>query len=116
LLDKSYSLSVPDIHWISLRPEVEGLVVPSKFYGIACAGRPVIAITARDGEIARLVEQHACGLVIEPDRAQAMAEALTLLAADDARTTAMGARAKLEAQFTRRQAFERWRQLLDQVG
>jgi len=52
-----YSLCVPDVHWISLKPAVEGLIVPSKFYGIAAAGRPIIAITARDGEIARLVQK-----------------------------------------------------------
>ena len=33
------------------------LVVPSKLYGVAAAGRLVIAITAKGGEIARLVEQ-----------------------------------------------------------
>ena len=27
----SYSLSVPDVHWLSLKPELEGLIVPSKF-------------------------------------------------------------------------------------
>jgi hypothetical protein len=42
------------------RPELEGIIVPSKFYGIAAAGRPVIAISAKDGEIARLVERNAC--------------------------------------------------------
>jgi colanic acid biosynthesis glycosyl transferase WcaI len=112
-----YSLCVADVHWISLRPELEGLVVPSKFYGVAAAGRPVIAITAKNGEIARLVEQHGCGLVIEPGKADALAEALTLLAADSERTAAMGrkARAMLEAHFTRRQAFERWRQLLEDI-
>src|SRR5439155_4896450 len=59
-----FSLGVPDTHWISLKPELEGLIVPSKFYGIAAAGRAVISISARDGEIARLVEQHDCGLVV----------------------------------------------------
>jgi colanic acid biosynthesis glycosyl transferase WcaI len=44
----------PDAHWISLKPQLEGLIVPSKFYGIAAAGRPIIAITAKDGEIAHL--------------------------------------------------------------
>ena len=34
----SYSLSAPDVHWISLKPEMEGLIVPSKFYGVAAAG------------------------------------------------------------------------------
>jgi hypothetical protein len=45
---------VPDAHWISLKPQLEGLMVSSKFYGIAAAGRPNIAITAKDGEIAHL--------------------------------------------------------------
>jgi colanic acid biosynthesis glycosyl transferase WcaI len=61
-----YSLSLPDVHWISLRPELEGLIVPSKVYGIAAAGRAIIAITAKTGEIAPLVEQYKCGMVVEP--------------------------------------------------
>ena len=64
--DLKYSLSVPDVHWISLRPELEGLIVPSKIYGIAAAGRPIIAVMARSGEIASLVREHECGVVIEP--------------------------------------------------
>jgi colanic acid biosynthesis glycosyl transferase WcaI len=113
-----YSLCVADVHWISLRPELEGLVVPSKFYGVAAAGRPIIAISAKDGEIARLVEQHGCGLVIEPGNAQALAEALSRLSTDSERIADMGvrARAMLEAHFTRRQAFDRWREVLDQIG
>ena len=105
-----YSLGVADVHWISLRPELEGLIVPSKFYGIAAAGRPVIAITAKNGEIAQLVEQHACGLVIEPGNAKALAEAITALSGDTERVAAMGkrARAMLDNNFTRRQAFARW--------
>ena len=72
-----YSLSAADVHWISLRPEFEGLVVPSKIYGIAAAGRPIIAITAKDGEIAALVQRHRCGFVIEPGDARALAARLT---------------------------------------
>ena len=34
-----YSLGVADVHWISLKPELEGLIVPSKFYGVAAAGK-----------------------------------------------------------------------------
>jgi colanic acid biosynthesis glycosyl transferase WcaI len=83
----------------------------------AAAGRPVIAITAKDGEIARLVEQYACGLVIEPDHADALAEALMRLSTDTEGVAAMGknARAMLEARFTRRQAFDQWRGLLDRI-
>lgn len=56
-----WSLSVPDVHFVSLRPTLEGMIVPSKFYGIAAAGRPVIHVGDPDGEIARIVEREQCG-------------------------------------------------------
>jgi glycosyltransferase involved in cell wall biosynthesis len=113
-----YSLCVADVHWISLRPELEGLIVPSKFYSIAAAGRPIIAITAEDGEIARLVEEYGCGIVIEPGNADALAHTLTLLSRGTERVGAMGARARamLEAHFTRQQAFERWQRVLESIA
>jgi colanic acid biosynthesis glycosyl transferase WcaI len=112
-----HSLCVPDIHWISLKPAVEGMIVPSKFYGIAAAGRPMIAITARDGEIAQLIQEHKCGLVIEPGQAAALAEAIARLSSDAQLLATMGARARamLDANFTRRQALDRWRDVLDRV-
>src|SRR6185503_5319654 len=61
-----YSLSVADVHWISLKPQLEGLIVPSKFYGVAAAGKVIVAISAKNGEIAQLVEQNGCGVVIKP--------------------------------------------------
>ncbi len=111
------SLAVPDVHLISLRPELEGLIVPSKLYGIAAAGRPIIAVTARDGEIARLVQRHDCGIVVEPGEGDRLADALRCLRAAPARTAEMGrrARAMLEAHFTRLHAFERWQSLLQET-
>jgi hypothetical protein len=66
-----YSLAAADVHWISLKPQLEGLIVPSKFYGVAAAGRAIVAITAKNGEIAQLVEQNGCGVVVEPGDAWA---------------------------------------------
>jgi glycosyltransferase involved in cell wall biosynthesis len=40
----SESLSTADVHLVCLRPDLEGAVVPSKFYGVAAAGRPTIFI------------------------------------------------------------------------
>jgi glycosyltransferase involved in cell wall biosynthesis len=112
-----YSLGVPDIHWISLKPELEGLIVPSKFYGIAAAGKPIIAITKKDGEIASLVQQHKCGFVVEPGNGDALADALSALSNNPKGVADMGrfARTMLEAHFTRRQAFERWRVVLENL-
>ena len=110
-----YSLGAPDVHWISLNPELEGLIVPSKFYGIAAAGKPIIVIAAKDGELAQLVQEHACGVVIAPGDAGALACTLLRLSSDPGDLAVLGMRARkmLEAHFTRQKGFERWRQLLD---
>jgi colanic acid biosynthesis glycosyl transferase WcaI len=111
------SLGVPDLHWLSLKPELEGLIVPSKFYGIAAAGRPTLAVTAPDGEIAKLVRDHHCGLVVAPGRGDELAASILRLSNSPTTLAEMGnkARAMLDEQFTRRQAFERWRKILGQI-
>ena len=56
--------------------------MPSKFYGIAAVGRPIISVTSLEGETAGLVRRHACGLVVEPGDGASLAEALMQLAKD----------------------------------
>ncbi|HTV26237.1 MAG TPA: glycosyltransferase family 4 protein [Xanthobacteraceae bacterium] len=108
------SLGVPDVHWVSLNPSLEGTIVPSKFYGIAAAGRPIIAITAPDGELARLVQQYRIGATIPPGDGDALARCLLDLQSDPQKVRQMGQRARqmLEMEFSRTQAFDRWRQVL----
>ena len=112
-----YSLSAADVHWISLRPEFEGLVVPSKLYGAAAAGRPIIAIAADDGELAGLVGDNRCGFTVAPGDARALAQRLTELMNDPQLCAAMGnrARAMFENSFTKERAVGLWRRLLDEA-
>jgi len=111
----SQSLSVPDVHWISLRPELEGLIVPSKFYGVAAAGRPVVAISDRAGEIAHLVREHQCGIQVQPGDVDGLVSAIEAMSADpDAtRTWGTNARAMLERHFSRIAALQRWFDVLE---
>ena len=108
------SLGVPDVHWVSLRPEMEGLIVPSKFYGIAAAGRPTLAITEKDGEIARLVTRHECGAVAEPGDSARLAALIGDLARDPAVSARWGANARemLDKEFSREHALRQWRELV----
>jgi len=55
------TMSVPDLHVISLRPELEGLVIPSKFYAILAAGRPMVFIGDPKGELAQIIAKLGCG-------------------------------------------------------
>lgn len=113
-----YSLAVPDAHWLSLNPKLEGLIVPSKFYGIAAAGKPIVVITDPDGELARLVRQFHCGFAIAPGDADALVSALRDMADRPQLVTEMGARARqmLDDQFTRRHGLARWHALLDNLS
>jgi colanic acid biosynthesis glycosyl transferase WcaI len=112
-----YSLSLPDAHWLSLNPKLEGLIVPSKFYGVAAAGKPIVFIGDKDGEVARLVRRHDCGLVIAPGDAGALVDALQQWSRAPQRIAELGARARamLDARYTRQQGFARWGELLDSV-
>jgi len=104
------SLSVPDVHWISLRPEMEGLIVPSKFYGIAAAGRPTIAVCDPAGEISTLVERHDCGMVVKPGDGAAFAAAIRPIMRDPKRGAEMGGNARdmLDRSFSRLSCLRKW--------
>ncbi|HET8775116.1 MAG TPA: glycosyltransferase family 4 protein, partial [Thermoanaerobaculia bacterium] len=78
----SESLSSADAHLVSLKPELEGLIVPSKFYGILAVARPVLFIGAQNGELARLIEAYRCGMVIEPGDVEGLVRAIGTLARD----------------------------------
>jgi glycosyltransferase involved in cell wall biosynthesis len=113
----SYSLGAADAHWVSLDPRLEGLMVPSKFYGIAAAGKPIVVIGDPNGELGRLVQRNACGFAIAPGDSEALTAALRQLLNAPQTVSEMGARARqmLDAHFTRRQGLARWRRLLDKL-
>ena len=115
--DLPCSLSAADVHWLSHKPELEGLVFPSKFYGIAAVGRAIIAITSRQSELAELVSQYQCGLVIEQGDGKTLALELKRLKAAPEVCSAMGERARsmLRTRFTRAQAINAWAQTLRDI-
>ena len=108
------SLAACDVHLVSLLPAFEGLIVPSKFYTAAAAGRAVIFIGEPDGEIARAITAHGCGLVVAPGDAAGLAGAIRELRASPDRLRAMGerARAAFEREWDKPIALARWRKVI----
>src|SRR5580692_8626260 len=113
----SYSLGAADAHWVSLDPRLEGLMVPSKFYGIAAAAKPIVVIGDPNGELAQLVQRNDCGFAIAPGDSETLTATLRQLLKTPQTVSEMGARARhmLDAHFTRKQGLARWRRLLDQL-
>jgi len=104
------SLAVPDIHWLSLLPGLEGLIFPSKLYGILAVGRPSLLISDPESEVATALDRAASGLTVLPGAAGAAADAILRLADDPQRLRAMGesARAHLDASLSRHAALDQW--------
>ena len=70
------SLSLGDIHFISLREGFEGIVVPSKAYGALAVSRPIIYQGSADGEIARMIIEEDIGKVVPIADPDALREAV----------------------------------------
>ena len=88
------SLSACHAALISQREGLEGSAVPCKLYGILASGRAVIAAVPENSEIARVVREEECGLVVSPGDAEMLARAVVSLADDPVRTREMGRRAR----------------------
>lgn len=111
------SLTLADALWLSLRPELERLIVPSKFYGCCAAGRPVIFIGDPESELAQLIRDNECGLSLQIGDDEKLAD--WIVESIEHRETAdiMGANARklLDSRFSRKHALESWDDALSSV-
>ncbi len=88
------SLSVADVHLISMRPEMAGIVVPGKLYGAMASGRPTLFVGPEACESAETIRRAGCGLVVPVGDADAVVAAIERLAADPAHARALGERGR----------------------
>jgi colanic acid biosynthesis glycosyl transferase WcaI len=83
-----------DLHIVTIRRGLEGVVVPSKLYSTLAAGRPVLAVAASESDAARIVSESGCGIAADPDDPAAVARAIRQLRNDPARLAEMGRHAR----------------------
>ena len=61
-----YSLSVADVHLISLRQPFVGVSVPSKLYGAMASARPILFVGPKRCETADAIRDARCGVTVDP--------------------------------------------------
>jgi len=83
-----------DVHIVTVKRGLEGVVVPSKLYSILAAGRPIIVVAPAECDAARIVVESGCGVAADPDDPAAVAAAIRELSAQPARLAEMGRRAR----------------------
>jgi glycosyltransferase involved in cell wall biosynthesis len=110
----SESLSAADVHLISLREGLDGLLVPSKLYGALASGRSVFFVGPERCEVSRVVEEHELGWCGRPGSVESLVEALKSAAGDRRRTLEVGERARqvFSSTFDRHHAVASFRSVL----
>ncbi len=115
LLDESFAAA--DAFVVSLKPGLEGFIVPSKLYGILAAGRPYVAAVDPSCEAAVLAAEQDCGVLAAPGDPDALAGAIAGLYDDPGATARMGANARaLALRFDRRTAVRAYHDLFSTLS
>jgi glycosyltransferase involved in cell wall biosynthesis len=111
----SDGLTAGDLHLITLRDGVEGLLVPSKIYGVLAAGRPALHIGPARSAIAAILDEAACGVALTCGQAELAARTIRRYADDPAlcRAQGMNARAAFEREYDRPHALRRFTELIE---
>jgi len=87
-------LAAADAHLITVKRGLEGVVVPSKMYGILAAGKPIVAVAPVETDVASYGVKQGFGVAVDPDQPAELAAAIRTLVADSNRVKQMGAAAK----------------------
>lgn len=108
------SLAAANVHLVSLLPALEGLIMPSKLYGILAAGRPLIFIGDLEGDIAQVIRHGECGVTVEVNAHQHLVAAIQRLKSHPETCAAMGecGRRMLLSRYSLERALELWKDVL----
>ncbi len=65
--DLIYSLNAANVHFCVNAKGIKGVSCPSKYYGIAAVGKPILGVLEENTEIRLLIEETKGGLVSSPE-------------------------------------------------
>jgi colanic acid biosynthesis glycosyl transferase WcaI len=87
-------LSSGDMHVVTVKRGLEGVVVPSKLYPTLAAGRPVLGIAPEECDVMRIIRRAGCGLTANPDDPNSVVEAIRGVLQNSEHIRNMGLRAQ----------------------
>ena len=90
-------LSSGDMHVVTVKRGLEGVVVPSKLYPTLAAGRPVLGVAPEESDVVRIIRRTGCGLAADPDEPNRVAEAIRSVMQDPEQMQTMARRARESA-------------------
>jgi colanic acid biosynthesis glycosyl transferase WcaI len=82
-------LAAADAHIITVKRGLEGVVVPSKMYGILAAGKPIVAVAPRECDVVSLGESKGFSISADPGDPAAFARLVRQLSQNPAKLNEM---------------------------
>ena len=115
--DVPFVLAAGDLHLVTVRAGLEGVVVPSKLYGILAAGRPVLAVAHPQSDVARIVAKSGAGIVADPNDPGAVAAGIRGLMSDRKKLDLMAQRARSAAlEYEQSRELKRFVRLVEEMA
>ena len=87
-------LAAADAHIVTVKRGLEGVVVPSKMYGILAAGKPIVAVAPKETDVVSLGEKQGFAVAADPDKPAELVNLIRALMADVTKLRAMGEAAR----------------------
>ncbi|HEY9629489.1 MAG TPA: glycosyltransferase family 4 protein [Coleofasciculaceae cyanobacterium] len=111
-------LAAADVGLVMQKKNVIAFNMPSKIQVLLASGRPIIASVPVNGTAANAVRQSGGGVVVEPESADHLAEAIIELHADPAKVVAIGEQGRRYAvqHYSAEQALSRYEKLFYEVA
>jgi colanic acid biosynthesis glycosyl transferase WcaI len=107
-------LAAADVWVIPYRKHVAGMSVPSRFYNLLAIGRPVILVSEPETEAALTILENKVGLVVAPEDASALANAILATSTLDHNSIAERA-VKLAREFSKESALAEYMRVVDEL-
>jgi glycosyltransferase involved in cell wall biosynthesis len=111
-------ITLGDAHLVLVSDGFSGLLLPSKFYGVMAAARPTVYVGPGGTEVAKVIDEQGCGLVVPNGDGESLVGAIKRLQVNPEMARAMGLRGRdaLERSYSMERACERWLRLVRRLA
>jgi colanic acid biosynthesis glycosyl transferase WcaI len=110
-------LAAADAHVITVKRGLEGVVVPSKLYGILAAGKPIVAVAPAECDVVSIGTSRGFSIAANPENPEEFAERVREIARDEGKLRRLGeAAAAIAPEYERGRELEKLVGVIEEAG